>query len=296
MLRTCCIVLLLLATQAALGADEALVALGKQRAAASNAKWEVRDLVHPVMGSIRVGIWLTAQSTDAGRDRIVTSVYVSCQKVADRIAIELANAPAGNPAGGVGPMDLPRLTCVGVKADGGVQRTELPASWEIDNFGDALARNMRPSLLRSCAAIEVTQNVALPPGWPRESQRISLGFSPYSRELDDVFTQCGESSAYPAEQVAAAASGKASASKAPTAHKPPPPAASSAAAWKRARTVAKGHTNVRAAGNLEGALVTQLPPGMPVLVQPAEGDWWHVKPRSGNAYQGFVRRDRFVFD
>lgn len=295
MLRTCCVVLLL-ATQAAFGADEALVALGRQRAAASNAKWEVRDLVHPVMGSIKVGIWLTAQSTDAGRDRIVTSVYVSCQKVADRIAIELANAPAGNPAGGVGPMDLPQLTCVGVKPDGGVQRTELPASWEIDNFGDALSRNMRPSLLRSCAAIEVTQNVALPPGWPRESQRISFGFSPYSRELDEVFTQCGEPSAYAAQQVAAAQPGKGAASKPPTARNTPPAPAPSAAAWKRARTVSKGHTNVRAAGNLQGALVTQLPPGMPVLVQPAEGDWWRVKPRSGSAYQGFVRRDRFVFD
>ena len=294
MLRACCIVLLL-ATQAALGADEALVALGRQRAAASTAKWEVRDLVHPVMGSIKVGIWLNAQSTDAGRDRIVTSVYVSCQKVTDRIAIELANAPAANPAGGVGPMDLPQLTCVGLKADGGAQRTELPASWEIDSFGDALSRNMRPSLLRSCAAIEVAQNVALPPGWPRESQRIAFGFSPYSRELDDVFTQCGEPSAYPAEQVAAATPGKASASPT-TAGKAAPPAAASAAAWKRARTVAKGHTNVRAAGNLQGALVTQLPPGMPVLVQPAEGEWWHVKPRSGNAYQGFIRRDRFIFD
>ena len=293
MLRACCI-FIALATQAALAADEAVVALGKQRAAAAAAKWDVRDLAHPAMGSIKAGIWLNAQSTDAGRDRIVTSVYVSCQKVADRIAIELANAPAGNPRGGVGPMDLPQLTCVGVKPDGSPQRTEIPASWEIDDFGDALSRNMRPAALRACASVEVVQNVALPPGWPRESQRISLAFSPYSRDLDDVFTQCGEPSAYPAEQVAAApvAKGPLPAAKAAPAAKAP----AAAAAWKRARTVGKGKTNVRASGGLEGALVTQLPPGMPVLVQPAAGDWWHVRPRSGEAYQGYVRRDRFVFD
>ena len=285
MLRACCIVFLL-ATQAVFGADEAVVALGKQRAAASNAKWEVRDLAHPVMGSIKVGIWLNAQSTDAGRDRIVSSVYLSCQKVADRIAIELANAPAANPSGGVGPMDLPQLHCLGASG----QRTEIPASWEIDNFGDALARNMRPSLLRACAAIEVTQNVALPPGWPRESQRISLAFSPYSRELDDVFTQCGEASAYGPEQVAVVPPAKAAA-RAPTAGASP-----AAAAWKRARTVAKGNTNVRAQANLQGALVKQLPPGMPVLVAPGEGEWWRVKPRSGTSYEGFMRRDRFVFE
>jgi len=290
-LRACCL-LLALATQAALAADDPVVALGKQRAAASGGKWEVRDLKHPAMGSIKVAIWLNAQSTDAGRDRIVSSVYVSCQKVADRVAIELANAPAGNPGGGVGPLDLPQLTCVGVKPDGSPQRTEIPASWEIDDFGDALSRNMRPSALRACAAIEVTQNVALPPGWPRESQRIALAFSPYSRELDEVFTQCGEPSAYPAEQVAAAPPPKPGAPVA----KAPPGAATPAAAWKRARTVSKGKTNVRGSGSLQGALVTQLPPGMPVLVQPAGGDWWHVRPRSGSAYEGYVRRDRFVFD
>ena len=291
MLRACCI-LLALATQATLAADDPVVALGKQRAAASGAKWEVRDLKHPVMGSIKVGIWLTAQSTDAGRDRIVSSVYVSCQKVADRVAIELANAPAGNPGGGVGPMDLPQLTCVGVKPDGSPQRTEIPAAWEIDDFGDALSRNMRPASLRACAAIEVAQNVALPPGWPRESQRISFAFSPYSRELDDVFTQCGEPSAYPVEQVAAAPAAKPAAPAAKAA----PGTTTSVAGWRRARTVGKGKTNIRASGSLSGGLVTQLPPGMPVLVQPAAGDWWHVRPRSGSAYEGYVRRDRFVFD
>lgn len=291
MLRACCL-LLALATQAALAADDPVVALGKQRAAAAGGKWEVRDLKHPAMGSIKVAIWLNAQSTDAGRDRIVSSVYVSCQKVADRVAIELANAPSGNPGGGVGPMDLPQLTCLGLKPDGSPQRTEIPASWEIDDFGDALSRNMRPAALRACAAIEVTQNVALPPGWPRESQRISLAFSPYSRELDDVFTQCGEPSAYPAEQVATAPASKPGAVVA----RAPAGAATPAAGWKRARTVSKGKTNVRASGSLQDALVTTLPPGMPVLVQPAAGDWWHVRPRSGSAYEGYLRRDRFVFD
>lgn len=287
--RTCYLALgLALAAQAPLAADSALVALGKQRAASSAAKWEVRDLVHPVMGSIKVAILPNAQATDAGRDRILSSVYVSCQKAADRIAIELANAPASNPGGGVGPMDLPQLTCVGVKADGSVQRSEIAARWEIDDFGDALSRGMPPAALRGCASIEVAQNVALPPGWPRESQRVAFELSPYSRALDEVFAQCGEPSAYPAEQLAAA--------KTTPVAKPPAPGAPPGDGWKRARTVSKGKTNIRASGDVHSALVTQLPPGMPMLVEPASGDWWHVKPRSGSAYQGYVRRDRFVFD
>jgi hypothetical protein len=53
---------------------------------------------------------------------------------------------------------------------------------------------------------------------------------------------------------------------------------------------------VRASGGLDSALVTQLPPGMPVLVQEGPGDWWAVKPRSGKAFQGYVRRDRFTLE
>lgn len=294
MLRACCI-LLALAAPSALAADNALVALGKERAAASAAHWEVRDLKHPTMGTIKAAIWLNARSSDAGRDRIVSSVYVSCQKAADRIAIELANAPASNLSGGVGPMDLPQLTCVGLKPDGSPQRSELAASWEIDDFGDALSRGMRPGVLRRCASIEVTQNLALPPGWPRASQRVSLEFSPYSRELDEVFSQCGEDSAYP-EQVAEAPAAKPAPAAKGAPAKPASPGASPGREWKRARTVSKGKTNVRVSGDLKSALVTQLPPGMPVLVEPAAGDWWHVKPRSGGTYEGYVRRDRFVFD
>lgn len=294
MLRACCF-LLLLAAPWALAADNALVALGKQKAASSAAKWQVSDLKHPTMGTLKSAIWLNAQSTDAGRDRIVSAVYVSCQKAADRIAIELANAPASNLTGGVGPMDLPQLTCVGLKPDGTPQRTEIPASWEIDEFGDALSRGMRPATLHRCASIEVVQNVALPPGWPRASQRISIEFSPYSRELDEVFSQCGEDSAYP-EQVAEAPAAKPAPPAKAAAAKPSAPAPSRAGEWKRARTVSKGKTNVRSSGSLKSATVAQLPPGMPVLVEPAAGDWWHVKPRSGSSYEGYVRRDRFVFD
>lgn len=294
MLRACCL-FAALALAPALAADNALVALGKKKAASSPAKWQVSDLKHPTMGTLKAAIWLNAQSTDAGRDRIVSSVYLSCQKAADRIAIELANAPASNLNGGVGPMDLPQLTCVGLKPDGTPQRTEIPASWEIDDFGDALSRGMRPATLHRCASIEVVQNVALPPGWPRASQRIAIEFSPYSRELDEVFSQCGEDSAYPPEQVAEAPAAKPGPAAKATA-KAPAPGAPPEGGWKRARTVSKGKSNVRAAGTLKSALVTQLPPGMPVLVEPASGDWWHVKPRSGSAYEGYVRRDRFVFD
>ncbi|HEX4781513.1 MAG TPA: hypothetical protein VH301_12210, partial [Usitatibacter sp.] len=257
-------------------ANDAIAALGKQKAAASSAKWEVRDLVHPVMGSIKVAIWLTAQSTDAGRDRIVSSVYFSCQKAKDSIAIELANAPLKDPAGGVGPKELPRLTCVGVKPDGTPQRSDIAADWEIDDFGDVLTRGLSPGMLRRCASIAIDQEVALPPGWPRESQRIAIELSPYAPELDEIFAQCGEEPVYAAATPPAPAAAK-PASKLSAAAKPSPapkghaPPISQNADWRRARTISKGNTNIRSSGGLEGQVVTQLPPGMPMLVQPANG-------------------------
>jgi hypothetical protein len=287
--RAILVLLLALLSPAATAAGDALAALGKQKAAASGAHWEIRDLVHPAMGSIKAAIWLTAQSTDAGRDRIVSSVYVSCQKTQDRIAIELANAPAKDPAGGVGPKELPKLTCLGMKPDGSAQASEIPASWEIDDFGDVLARGLSPRALRRCASIAIDQEVALPPGWPRQSQRVAIEISPYARELDEVFAQCGEEPAYPGAAVAAAATPS-------VAPKPKGAAPAANSEWRRARTISKGRTNVRSSSGLAGEIVTQLPPGMPMLVQRANGDWWQVKPRSGESYHGYIRRDRFVFD
>ncbi len=297
MFRPGCIAFVL-AVLPALAADDALVALGKQRAAASTARWEVRSLRHPTLGAIEAAIWLNAQSTDAGRDRIVTSVYLTCERVADRIALELANAPASDAKSGVGPMDLPKLTCVGLDAKGASARSEIRANWEINDFGDTLARGLAPAALRRCASIEIAENVALPPKWPKESQRITIEFSPFARELDEIFETCGVASAY------AVAAANPPVANPPVANPPvanPPEAKAGARPrvveeWKNAHAVAQGRTNVRSSASLESSIITHLLSNQKILVRPSAGDWWLVRPRAGPAFEGYIRRDRFVLE
>ena len=272
------VLLSLFLAPAALGAppaDDLLVAISKQRAAASGIKWEVRDGEHKKLGPIKVALALTARTTDAGRDKIVSSVYVSCEKDSGRIAIELANARAAEPSGGLGPKDPPRLICIGVARGGVEAKTEIPVRWETNELGDELARGLGPAELRRCASINILQNVVLPAGWPRATQDIAIEIAPYGRELDAVFTACGETTAYAAAT-----------------EKPAEPAAAPAS-WQRAHTIAKGRTNVRSQGTLASSVVTQLPPNDAILVQQAPGDWWRVRPRNGSAYEGYIRRDRF---
>jgi len=75
-----------------------------------------------------------------------------------------------------------------------------------------------------------------------------------------------------------------------------PPRVESDANWKRARTISVGRTNVRSAPAIDAATVTQLPPGMPLLVQPTGSEWFKAKPRSGNAFSGYIRQDRLAFE
>lgn len=256
---------------------------------------------------------LDARRTDIGRDRIVSSIYFSCEKDTGKIAIELANALESAPQGGLRPKEMPRLTCFGLPRDGIVTRSVIATNWEANNLGDVLSRDIPVAAMRGCVSIDIFQNVALPAGGPRESQEVGIEIAPYSRDLDAVFSACGAATAYatPGEKpplvaqpvdkprVAQAAAAPKPAPKAaapvPKPAIPPPPAAEDAP-WQRARTISKGNTNVRASGNLDAAIVTSVPPGYPILVQRSASDWWPVKPRSGDAYQGFVRRDRFVLE
>lgn len=281
----------LAASWPAAGADDALAVVGKQRAAASTTEWEVRDLDHPVMGPIEVAVQKRAVTTKVQGRTIVSMAFVSCEKSTRKIAVELANASEADARGGMGPVDLPRLVCNAPRGRGdpAMAETEIAASWEIGALGDTLARGLAPAALRRCASIDVLQNVALPPGWARESQRVSLELFPYGRELDAVFAACGETTAWAAERAAPRASAKA----APPASAPPPAAA---AGWVLARTTSKGRTNVRAAARLDSAVVVQLPPGVRVLVQAAQSDWWKVKPVKGTGFSGYIRRDRFDFE
>lgn len=258
-------------------AEEAVVAIGKQRAAASAVEWEVRDVNHPRLGPIKFASRKAAVVTPAGGETIVSQAYVSCQKGTRRIAVEFSNAFASNPAGGLGPRAWPQLTCYSPdpKVAGALAMSEIAPKWEVNNLGDALAQGLAASDLRRCVSIDVLQDIALPAGNAQGSRQVLMELLTYSRALDAVFTVCGEKTAYAA----------------PAAD---PPAA--AAAWRRARTVAKGRTNVRAAASVDSPLVIALAPGMPVLAQRTSTDWWAVKPRSGSDFSGYIRGDRLVFE
>jgi hypothetical protein len=66
--------------------------------------------------------------------------------------------------------------------------------------------------------------------------------------------------------------------------------------WKRAHTIAKGRSNIRKAPDINSPVVAQLPPGVRILVEAHDGDWWHVKSPSGATYDGYIRHDRFTLD
>ena len=204
-----------------------------------------------------------------GSAKISSRAYVSCVRSSNRIAIELAHATAPDDPGGLQPKTLPILLCN--KPAGTGRQSELPARWAISEIGDVLARGLEPQSLRECASIHVVQDVALPRGWARDSARVQLDIDPYSKELDSIFVTCGEASAAR------------------------PPARDAPAAWKAARTIARGKTNVRARPAVNSPLAVQLHPGTPVLVQPAGGDWWRVRPSAGAKSGGYVREDRLVF-
>lgn len=254
-----------------------MAAIGRQRASASAIEWDVRDVTHPVLGPIRFAARKTAFATPVGREKVVSQAYFSCQRSTGKIAVELSNAPESNPAGGLGPRDMPRLVCYSPdpKRDGGLLMGEIAAKWEISDLGDTLARGLPPSELRRCVSIDVLQNVALPPGWPQASQQFVMELLPYAKALEAVFAACGEPAA-----------------SAPVVAQP----AAAAAAWKRARTIAKGRTHVRSAARVDSPLVVRLGPGTALLAQRTSTDWWKVKPRAGAGYSGYVRQDRLVFE
>jgi hypothetical protein len=256
------------------GQDPA-AAIGRQRAAASTVEWEVKDIDHPALGPIRFASRKAAAATAVGSQKIVTQLYVSCQKRTGNIAMELSNAPESNPAGGLAPREIPRLTCYSPAPGGGgrLVEAEIHAKWEVNNLGDALARGLAPRELRRCVSIDVLQDLVLPPGWERGSQQVLTEILPYGPALEAVFAACGEA-------------------KAPLAAKPSP----GAGQWKPARSTMKGRTNLRAAASVDSPLAGQLNPGTRLLVQEASADWWKVKPRSGTAFAGFVRKDRVVLE
>ena len=268
---------LLFAGTAPARAGDPVAALGKQRAIDSRLEWEIHDANHPVLGDIRFAHTRTAFVTPVGNAKVYSSAYVSCEKGAGKIAIELTNQASPTDPGGLRPAKLPRLVCIRPAGTGGARTVQqvLNASWHVNKLGDAMARGLRPSTLRACAAIGIVQDVALPKGWARSSVPLHFEITPYDRDLDSIFVTCGEMSAY-------AVAGTVSAEPAP-------------AAWKSARSVARGRTNVRAGPSLRSTVVAELNPGTIILVQSTGGAWWRAKPRTGAKFEGYIREDRLVF-
>ena len=258
--------------------EETVATIGKQRASASSVEWEVRDVNHPRLGPIKFAARKSAVATAVGSETIVSQAYVSCQKSTRKIAVEFSNAFASNPAGGLGPRVWPRLTCYSPdpRGAGALAMSEISPKWEVNNLGDALVQGLAAPELRRCVSIDVLQDIALPTGSVQGSQQVVMELLTYNKELDAVFAECGEKTAYAS----------------PAAD---PPAAT-AADWRRARTIARGRTNVRAAASVDSPQVVMLAPGTPLLAQRTSTDWWAVKPRSGSAFSGFVREDRLVFE
>jgi hypothetical protein len=279
-------------------AQEPVVAIGKAFAVDSGIQWKSSEINHPALGPIQFAGRMTEVTTPVREHRIFSNTYVSCQRKTGTIALELTNAPSTAPDRGLGPMDLPRLVCNSPGPQGaGVVKTDIAASWEINNLGDALARGLSPAALRKCVSIDVLQNLALPVAWKQESQRVGLQITPYARELDAVFARCGEATAYAIVEEPRPAAPPA-ARTTPPARAAPPPAAARAAepAWMPAHTVAKGHTNVRAAASVSSRLVIQLDPDVPILVQKGTGDWWKARSANGAVFSGFIRDDRVSLD
>jgi len=265
--------------------EESAANLGMRRAAASEIEWELREANHPVLGQIRFTARKTPAITPIGNEKIVSQAYVSCQKANGRIAIELTNAFQSNLKGGLGPREMPRLTCYSTDLkDDSMGIREIPAKWATNELGDVLARGLVPADLRRCISIEVLQEVALPTGSGAPGQKIVLEMLPFDRSFDSVVVACGEKTAY--------ASSKAPVAAPTPPAEPKPAAAPDAASWSKARTVAKGQTNVRAAPNLSSQVLRKLDPGTPLLVQHGTADWWRVKPASGPGFSGFIREDR----
>lgn len=282
------------------GADST-VALGRQRAAASKVAWEVKEIVHPVLGPIVFASRKVAITTVVGKETIVSQAYVSCQKGYGKIAIELSNALASNPTGGLKPRVMPRLTCYSPdpKVSGALTMGDMDLKWTANDLGDVMARGISPADLRRCISIDVLEDLLVPAGASRQSQQVLMEFLPYDAAMEAVAAACsggaakGRSTAIAAAPPRAPAPAAAPANAATGIVKRP---VAADASWRPAHTISAGRSNVRAGPAVNTHLVTTVPAGTKVLVQKAKGDWWKVKPRTGSRYGGYIREDRLVLE
>jgi hypothetical protein len=253
-------------------AQDAVAAAGKQRAASSPVEWQVREANHPALGPIRFAFLRNHIVTSVGHLKVFSRPYVSCEKNAGKIAIEVTHGMSPQDANGLQPKTVPVLTCSGPPLN------EIPARWGINALGDVLARGLSPSQLRQCASINVEQDVALPqaPG----TARVVFEIAPYDKVLDAIFATCGETTAY------------AEAERSALEKSTPAPIST----WRTVRTTSSGKTNVRARPTTDSPVVLQLDGGAIVTVQHLGGDWWRARSSGGKTFDGYIRQDRLVLE
>ena len=293
MMRSIVVPVLYLLCVPALAEDQVLV-LGKQRAAQAPREWDVRDAQHPSLGTIRFAVLKTPIVTTAGNVKVYSRLYLSCERGVRTIAVELAHGMTPEDPAGLKPKSMPELVCNSVDPTSGekLRPQAFEARWIPNELGDVMARGLRPFPVRDCVSIGVKQEVLLR-GDALGSARVQFDFSPYDRELDSVFTACGQVSAYGASPLVTASSPQPAAT--PPAPTPVKLTRANDLSWQSARTTSSGRTNVRAQPNVNAPLVKQLDPGAVVLIQPAEGGWWRIKPLAGSGFEGYVRQDRLSF-
>ena len=185
-------------------AEELYITLGKQRAASSTLIWEQGESTHPVLGPITFAMIKNPILTRAGGVQVSSRAYVSCERTTRRIAIELANARGAEDTGGLKPKTMPRLVCHTTTSptDAKLVQETIEPRWTVNDLGDAMARGFRPFPLRECVVIGVQQEIELPKGSSSSTVKVEFEITPYTRELDEVFTACGELSAYRATETA----------------------------------------------------------------------------------------------
>ena len=220
-----------------------------------------------------------------GAASVFMHAMVACDPGTRRMAIELVNTRSQEPGArsqgaGLAPAAAPVLLCSRPIApwDAKLVQEELSATWEFDKeSGTALARNLRPFPLHECVVIRAEQVVTLPGG---AKARVDFDILPYGRELDAIFTACGERSAYATAETNAS----------------PPPAPRAEPAWRRARVTGAGKTNVRAGPSLQSAVVAQVPAGSVVMVQSTDSGWFRAKATRGSGFTGYIREDRLALE
>jgi len=116
--------------------------------------WDVREGNHPRMGPITVAVPEQSVVTAVGKEKILSLVFFSCEKIAGRIAIELANAAESDARSGLYPKQMPKMFCTPRSS---APRSEIPATWYVSEIGDALARVADADLLADSAVAIVEQ-------------------------------------------------------------------------------------------------------------------------------------------